>query len=139
MDWDQLSKKTGVKWTFTPANSQWRNGRVEALVKGTKHSLRTTFKFVDMDILDFITTLKEISAILNSRPVELIMGAYSREGGGQEYESHLPESWTAVTPQDLLIGDGTMGTERLCYTEPGPRRMEKLNQKINHFLATGSS
>ena len=136
MDWDVLSKRTGVKWSFTPANAQWRNGRAEALVKCTKHSLRTTFKFVDMDIMDFQTTLKEISGILNSRPVELLLGSYSRDGGGQEYESHLPDSWTAITPQDLLIGDGSVGNERLSYREPGPRRMEKLSQKIKQWHAT---
>ena len=100
------------------------------------HSLRTTFKYVDMDILDFITTLKEISGILNSRPVELLLGSYRRDGGGQEYESHLPDSWTAITPQDLLIGDGSVGNERLSYREPGPRRIEKLSQKIKQWHAT---
>ena len=135
LDWAQLSRKTGVKWTFTPANSQWRNGRAEALVKCTKHSMRTTFRHIDMDILDFVTTLKEISSILNSRPVELLMESYKKDGGAQELESNLPDTCTAITPNDLLIGDGSVGNERLNYTEQGPRRLEKIGQKIQQWHA----
>jgi hypothetical protein len=58
VDWGKVERQTGVKWIFSPTQSQWRNGRAEALVKGTKHSLKTTFKQVDMDFIDFYTTLK---------------------------------------------------------------------------------
>ncbi len=58
LDWTEVSKKTGVKWIFTPAQSQWRNGKAEAVVKGTKMSLRTTFRQITMDYFDFYTTLK---------------------------------------------------------------------------------
>ena len=68
--------------------------------------LRTTFRHIDMDYMDFITTLKQISFMLNSRPVELLLGSYSRGGGGQELDSNMPDSWTAITPNDLLISDG---------------------------------
>jgi hypothetical protein len=128
VDWGQVSRKTGVKWLFTPAQSQWRNGRAEALVKETKHSLKTTFKHVDMDFIDFYTTLKEISYMLNSRPVELLLNAYSKSGGAH---SSLPDSWTAITPNDLLIGDGRTGSLKSNYTETGPARLAKIENKVS--------
>ena len=105
MDWEDLGRSTRVKWTFTPADAQWKNGRTEALVKCTKFTMHTTFRTCDMDILDFIEVLKRVSFILNSRPVELILGTYSKEGGAQELDSNLPDSWTCITPNDLLLGD----------------------------------
>ena len=78
MDWAKVSRKTGVKWLFTPAQSQWRNGKTEAVVKCCKHSLKTTFRHVDFDFFEFTTCLKEISFMLNSRPVELLLVVYSR-------------------------------------------------------------
>jgi hypothetical protein len=65
-----------------------------------------------MDFIDFYTTLKEISYMLNSRPVELLLGVYSKSGGAQEIDSNLPDSWTAITPHDLLIGDGQIGSHK---------------------------
>ena len=35
VDWAKLGRKTGVKWVFTPAQSQWKNGRAESMVKCT--------------------------------------------------------------------------------------------------------
>ena len=131
VDWQEVGIKTGVKWLFTPAQSQWRNGKCEAVVKCTKQSLRTTFKHVDMDFFEFNTTLKEIAFILNSRPVELLLGSYSRDGGAQEEESSLPDSFTAITPNDLLIGAGHTGSLRSNYSpDSGPRRLAKMRDKI---------
>ena len=134
VDWQEIGMKTGVKWLFTPAQSQWRNGKSEAVVKSTKQSLRTTFKHVDLDFFEFITTLKEIAFILNSRPVELLLGSYSKSGGGQEEESSLPDSFTAITPNDLLIGAGFTGSLRSNYSpDTGPRRLENIKSKIDQW------
>ena len=27
VDWQEVGMKTGVKWLFTPAQSQWKNGK----------------------------------------------------------------------------------------------------------------
>ena len=67
-------------------------------------SLRTTYKHLDMNFMDFVTSLKEISFVLNSRPIELQLGSYSNDGGGQEEVSSLPETFTAISSNDLLIG-----------------------------------
>ena len=67
-------------------------------MKCTKQSLRTTFRYVDFEFIDFTTTLKEIFFMLNSRLVELLLGAYSMGGGSQEVDSTLPETWTEIKP-----------------------------------------
>ena len=134
LDWTEVSRKTGVKWIFTPAQSQWRNGKAEAVVKCSKMSLRTTFRQVNMDYFDFYTTLKQISFMLNSRPVELLLGTYSKGGGGQELDSDMPDTWTAITPNDLLISDGHAGSMRTNYSpETGPKRLAHIQQKIEQW------
>ena len=132
LDWAKLGRKTGVKWTFTSAQSQWKNGRAEALVKCTKHSLRTTFKHTNMNILDFQAVLKQISFILNSRPIELILGVYSRQGGAQEEDSSLPENWSAITPNDLILGDSGDGCSRNNY-HTGLERLSDLDKKVQSW------
>ena len=123
-----------MKWIFTPAQSQWRNGKAEAVVKCSKMSLRTTFRHVDMDYMDFNKTLKQISFMLNSRPVELLLGTYSKGGGGQELDSDMPDTWTAITPNDLLISDGHAGSMKTNYRpETGPRRLAHIQQKIDQW------
>ena len=103
------------------------------MVKCSKHSLTTTFKHVYLDFLDFSTALKEISYMLNSRPVELLLGAYSMDGRAQEIDSCLPDSWSAITPNDLLIGDGRTGSLKSNYTESGPSRLAKIENKVTQW------
>ena len=134
MDWSKLGRKTGVKWIFTPAQYQWHNGKCEAVVKCTKQSLRTTFRHVDMDFFVFNTTLKEISFMLNSRPVELLLGVYSRDGGSQETDSSILDTWTAITPNNMIIGSGKTGSLKSNYSpDTGPRRLAKIESKINQW------
>ena len=84
--------------------------------------------------MDFNTTLKQISFMLNSRPVELLLGSYSRGGGGQEIDSDLPDSWTAIMPNDLLISDGHAGSMKTNYSpETGPRRLAHIQRKIEQW------
>ena len=89
---------------------------------------------MDMDYIDFNTSLKQISFMLNSRPVELLLGSYSRGGGGQELDSSLPDSWTAITPNDLLISDGKIGSLKTNFSpETGPRRLAHIQKKIEQW------
>ena len=84
-------------------HAQWLNGRAEAVVKSTKHALRTTFKDTTMDSMDFLTTLKSIAGLLNSRPVELMLGAYKSDGGGQEMDSLLPSRQSHLMTSLLAV------------------------------------
>ena len=50
--------------------------------------------------------------MLNSRPVELLLGIYKKdEGAGQELDSHFQDSWTAISANDMIIGDVTAGNQ----------------------------
>ena len=102
-------------------------------MKCTKHSLRTTFKHTNMDILDFQAVLKKISFILNSRPVELILGTYSRQGGSQEPDSSLPDTWSAITPNDLILGDCGDGLSRNNHQETGLDRLSALDEEVRQW------
>jgi hypothetical protein len=76
-----------------------------------------------MDFIDFYTALKEISYMLNSRPVELLISAYSKSGGAQETDSSLPDSWT--------------GSLKSYYTESGPDDWRKLRIKSPSGIRPG--
>ena len=131
LDWEKMGQDTGVRWTFTPSQSQWRNGKAEAIVKGVKHSLRTTFKMPNMDYLDFNCILKQIAHLLNSRPVELMLGAYKRDGGGQELDSSLPDEFEPITPNDLLIGTGGTSSGPATFaTIHGAKRLSYLQDRL---------
>ena len=134
MDWAKLAGDTGVKWSFTPAGSQWRNGKAEAVVKGMKHSLRTTYKSVSMDYQELQTSLKQIAHVLNSRPVELMLGQYKRDGGGQEVDSSLPEEFHPITPNDLLLGTGGTGSGPANFEYvPGTKRLAFLRERLESW------
>ena len=93
--------------------------------------MRTTYKHLDMNLFYFLTSLKEISYILNSRPIELMLGSYSNDGGGQEETSNLPDTFTAITPNDLIIGSGLPGSERTNFHPGrGPKRLEYLESRL---------
>jgi hypothetical protein len=69
--------------------------------------------------------------MLNSSLVELLLGVYSKSGGAQEIDSSLPDSWTAITPNDLLIGDSRTGSLKSNYTETGPAILAKIENKVS--------
>ena len=133
LDWASISHKTGVKWRFTPSQSQWRNGRSESVVKSTKKALRTTYKDSCLDFFDLQTSLKQIAFMLNSRPIELLLGVYktNHQRPAQEIDSNLPESWSAITANDMIIGDGTAGGQSHNFNpDTGPRRLAYMEDKI---------
>jgi hypothetical protein len=120
-----------VKWLFTPASPQWRNGRAEAAVKSTKFALRITFKQTGMDALDMITTLKMISGLLNLRPVELMLGAYNGMGKAQELDSLLPEFFTCISANNLLLSAGSPHNDSVNYMPmSGPRWLDHMEKKL---------
>ena len=72
--------------------------------------------------------------MLNSRPVELLLGAYSKGGGGQEVDSSLPDTWTAITPNDMLISSGHTGSMKSNHSpDTGSSRLAGIQKKINQW------
>ena len=46
----------------------------------------------------------------------------------------MPDSWTAITPNDLLIYDGQAGSLKTNYSpETGPRRLAHIQRKIEQW------
>ena len=75
--------------------------------------------------------------MLNSRPVGLLLGVYKKDGGAQELDSHLPDSWTAISADDMIIGDGTAGKNSVNYSpDNGQRRLNYIQAKIDHWHST---
>ena len=84
-----------------------------------------------MDFLEYTTVLKKIAFILNSRPVGLLLGAYKLDGGAQEVDSALSETWTVITPNDMLIGEGKTGNQYINKNpDSSPRKFAHLDEKF---------
>ena len=67
--------------------------------------------------------------MLNTRPVELLLG-----GEGQEVDSSLPDSWTAIKQNDMLISSGHTGLMKSNHSpDTGPRRLASIQNKINQW------
>ena len=96
--------------------------------------MRTTYRDTPLDFFNFQQSLKEIAFMLNSRPVELLLGVYSKAGGAQEVDSNLPDTWRAITANDMIIWDGATGCQNLNYSpDTGPRRLAYIQDKIDQW------
>ena len=52
-------------------------------------------------------------------------------------DSHLQDSWTAISASDMLIGDGTEGNTSVNNSpDNGPRRLDYIQAKIDHWHST---
>ena len=46
----------------------------------------------------------------------------------------MPDTWTAITPNDMLIGSGSPGSMKTNHSpDTGPRRLEKIENKITQW------
>ncbi|XP_055856002.1 uncharacterized protein LOC129919180 [Episyrphus balteatus] len=80
----------GVSWHFIPPGSSNFGGMWEAGVKSMKHHLRRTIGDATLTFEEFYTVLKQIEAVLNSRPLSAL--------------SDDPDDLTALTPGHFLVG-----------------------------------
>ena len=96
-DWESITRVTKGRtdWHFHPAQSQFRNGAVESMVKKFKRTLVHKFGSKLMFMLELQTCFKVVACILNSRPI------YARWGnrGGDD-----PDYLSPLTPNMLLTG-----------------------------------
>ncbi len=87
-DFQSYISNEGIQWSFTPELSPWMGGVYERLVGLVKRSLRKSIGKVTLSFDQLRTLLKEIQAVLNSRPLVYI---------GSEFENR----WT-LCPADFI-------------------------------------
>ncbi|XP_036343159.1 uncharacterized protein LOC118752380 [Rhagoletis pomonella] len=79
-----------ISWHFIPPGSPNFGGVWEAGIKSMKHHLRRVIGDALLTFEEFYTVLKQIEAVLNSRPISAI--------------SDDPTDFTALTPGHFLVG-----------------------------------
>ena len=102
--WNLIRSRTsssGIEWTHAPPQTQWRDGRSEAVVKALKHTLTHinagTREFIndDMTYSELSCLLAQAANVINNRPLGL-----RHHGRG------VPD-FCVVTPNLLLLGTRT--------------------------------
>ena len=63
------SAEQGTEWKFSPADSAWRQGSVESMVKATKQAIKFSINDERLSPTEFMTLCTEIGRILNERPL----------------------------------------------------------------------
>ena len=87
-----IAKSTdhGTTWHFSPADSPWRQGTVEALIKSVKRAFMLSVKNQRLSIPELLTALTNIANTLNERPIGYFPGTDS--------------TLSILTPNSLLLG-----------------------------------
>ena len=68
----ELLSQHGCEWKFSKAKSPWENGLSERLVQSVKRALRKILGSCTLTFDGFVTTIIEIEAIINDRPLATI-------------------------------------------------------------------
>lgn len=61
--------REGIRWTFNAPRASWWGGHFERLIRIIKSCLRKCMGKAILPIVDFVTLLKEIQGVINSRPL----------------------------------------------------------------------
>lgn len=92
-DADHISSETaknGLEWKLSSADSPWRNGAVEALVKSCKQAISFSMGSNRLSPFEFSSALYDVANLINERPIGTISSS----------DSEL----SVITPNSLLIG-----------------------------------
>nr|XP_013190109.1 unnamed protein product [Amyelois transitella] len=127
---DSLSEQLandGIKFHFIPAYSPYYGGLWEAGVKSTKFHLRRVLGNCNLTFEELNTTLVQIEAILNSRPLTPL--------------SSDPADCTPLTPGHFLIGRPLTSLPRHDIKDhftASLSRFQRIEQLRQHFWARWS-
>jgi hypothetical protein len=66
---EDVEQKFGFKWIFTDPRSAHTGGRHESIIKVTKLAVNKTLKGAKLNYCEMYTILKELQALINSRPL----------------------------------------------------------------------
>ncbi|XP_028967508.1 uncharacterized protein LOC100909245 [Galendromus occidentalis] len=58
-----------IEWSFNAPRAAWWGGQFERLIRTVKDCLRKTTNMHSIPLFDFLTVIKEIESIVNSRPL----------------------------------------------------------------------
>lgn len=123
---EQLAN-TGIKFNFIPAYTPHFGGLWEAGVKSTKFHLRRVLGNCHLTFEELNTTLVQIEAILNSRPLTPL--------------SSDPADCTPLTPGHFLIGRPLTSLPQQDlqdYSTSSLKRFQRVEQLRQHFWSRWS-
>ena len=87
-----LASSNGFRWEISPANSPWRQGKMERRIGVIKRLLKISMMDVKLTSMELQLFLFEAASITNSRPVSVV--------------KRIPAdgSYSILTPNDLILG-----------------------------------
>ena len=103
----------GTHWIVGPADSPWRQGAVESLVKASKRALHFGLADHRLTAAEFLTVCAEAANTINERPLGLLPS--------------LDSDINVLTPNCLLLG-------RTTAANPGAWQPEGISLKSRHNL-----
>lgn len=111
-----------IEWSFIPPRSPHFGSIWEAGVKQVKHHLKRTVGERRLSYEELYTTLTQIEAVLNSRPLVP--------------SSNDPSDYTAITPAHFLIGREMQTVPEGDYTQLKENRLSRwqlVQTMLQHF------
>jgi hypothetical protein len=86
----EFAANKGFEWIFPPADSAWRQGKMERLIGVAKRCLKVAIGDTGLSITELLTAFCEVMQLMNQRPI----GTAAKEDGESRY----------LCPNDLLLG-----------------------------------
>ncbi|XP_003742241.1 uncharacterized protein LOC100902447 [Galendromus occidentalis] len=111
----------GFQWSFNVPRAAWWGGQFERLVRVTKDCMRKTLNGAVLSLFGFMTAIKEIEAIINSRPLTVLPDNPS-----------LPE---ALTPAHFITGANSLSLPKGSVKSKGEKddrltRFWRIREKL---------
>ncbi|XP_071578918.1 uncharacterized protein [Temnothorax nylanderi] len=124
----QVLQLDGIRWEFNPPGAPHMGGKWEAVVKSVKFHLRRTIGETLLTTEELTTSLTQIEAFLNSRPLEPL--------------SDDPEDVSALTPGHFLIGGPLTTIPEPSLIDLATSRLSRwqlIQQHVQQFWAQWSA
>ena len=124
IEWNAVTEhgtKNCVEWVFSPADAQWQNGAVEALVKTVKRALNAAIGENTLSFSELLTVLYEASQLVNERPI----GTHTSD----------PDSGTYLAANDLLMGRASSKVPQGPFNQRSSdkHRLDFIQSVVNQF------
>ena len=121
----------GVKWNFNVEKAPWWGGIFERMVCSTKRCLKKTIGQAKLTYDEMITSLIEIEAVINSRPLTYISLDSLQESLTPSH--FLTGKRVLSLPDGYGCGDDLEDEDFDTSHDHLTKRMKHLNVVLNHF------